>query len=222
MVDLWLIGFGLWFLILQNRHVSRSAVVHILKWSDLWFGWEIEIFPGANDLVQPPKTVMFFWTARFAYNFWILSIECWLCSTLKERTPTHSQHTLHWKQEANTQDKKVLPVKSTYFLLDSAGRSEELCLIFRTSLYWKRWSLDEDAVLPAVILCLLFGSSESLQELRMQKLKVLLVRTQNFNILPLKPGVGQYIAMHATLTARDFFLANFYSFSPFTCIFSKT
>ena len=25
----------------------------------------------------------------------------------------------------------------------------------------------------------------------------------------LKPGVGQYIAMHATLTARDFFLANF-------------
>ena len=25
-------------------------------------------------------------------------------------------------------------------------------------------------------------------------------------VLPLKPGVGQYIAMHATLTARDFFL----------------
>ena len=27
------------------------------------------------------------------------------------------------------------------------------------------------------------------------------------NVLPLKPGVGQYIAIHATLTARDFFLA---------------
>ena len=38
----------------------------------------------------------------------------------------------------------------------------------------------------------------------------------------LKPGVGQYIAMHATLTARDFFLANFYPSGPFTCSFSKT
>ena len=37
---------------------------------------------------------------------------------------------------------------------------------------------------------------------------------------PLKPGVGQYIAIHATLTARDFFLAYFYSSGPFTCIFS--
>ena len=35
----------------------------------------------------------------------------------------------------------------------------------------------------------------------------------------LKPGVGQYVAMHATLTARDFFLANFYHSGPFTCIF---
>ena len=39
---------------------------------------------------------------------------------------------------------------------------------------------------------------------------------------PLKPGVGQYIAIHATLTARDFFLAYFYPSGPFTCIFSKT
>ena len=60
------------------------------------------------------------------------------------------------------------------------------------------------------------------EELRMQKLKFHLVRTQSLNVLPLKPGVGQYIAMHAMLTARDFFLANFYPSSPFTCIFSKT
>ena len=58
-------------------------------------------------------------------------------------------------------------------------------------------------------------------ELRTQKLKSHLVRTQSLNILPLKPGVGQYIAIHATLTARDFFLAHFYSSGPFTCIFSK-
>ena len=30
-------------------------------------------------------------------------------------------------------------------------------------------------------------------ELRMQKLKSHLVRTQSLNVLPLKPGVGQYI-----------------------------
>ena len=45
------------------------------------------------------------------------------------------------------------------------------------------------------------------------------MRTQSLKVLPLKPGVGQYIAMHATLTAKDFFPAKFYPFSPFTCIF---
>ena len=56
-------------------------------------------------------------------------------------------------------------------------------------------------------------------ELRMQKLKPHLVRTQSLNVLPLKPGVGQYIAIHATLTDRNFFLAYFYPSGPFTCIF---
>ena len=40
-------------------------------------------------------------------------------------------------------------------------------------------------------------------ELRTQKLKSHLMRTQSLNILSLKPGVGQCIAIHATLTARD-------------------
>ena len=39
---------------------------------------------------------------------------------------------------------------------------------------------------------------------------------------PFKPGAGLYIAMHATPTARNFFLANFYRAGPFTSIFSKT
>ena len=56
-------------------------------------------------------------------------------------------------------------------------------------------------------------------ELRTQKLKSHLVRTQSLNVLPLKPGVGQYIGIHATLTARDFFLAYFYTSGTFTCIF---
>ena len=38
----------------------------------------------------------------------------------------------------------------------------------------------------------------------------------------LKSGVGQYRAVHAMLTARDFFLAYFYPSSPFTCILSKS
>ena len=44
-------------------------------------------------------------------------------------------------------------------------------------------------------------------------------RTQSLNVLPLKPGVSQYIAIHATLTARDFFLGYFYPSGPFTGIF---
>ena len=53
-------------------------------------------------------------------------------------------------------------------------------------------------------------------ELQKQKLKSHLMRTQSLKVLPLKHGVDQYIARHATLTARDF-----YPSGPFTCIFSK-
>ena len=40
-------------------------------------------------------------------------------------------------------------------------------------------------------------------ELRMQKLKSHLLRIQSLKVLPLKHGVGQYIAIHAMLTVRD-------------------
>ena len=58
-------------------------------------------------------------------------------------------------------------------------------------------------------------------KLRTQKLKSHLVRTQSLNVLPLKPGVGQYIGIDATLTARDFCLTCFYPPGPFTCICSN-
>ena len=58
-------------------------------------------------------------------------------------------------------------------------------------------------------------------ELRWLKSMSHLVRTQSLNVLSLKPGVGAFIAIHATLTARDFFLAHFYPSGPFTCIFPK-
>ena len=38
-------------------------------------------------------------------------------------------------------------------------------------------------------------------------------------VLPFHPGASPYIAMHATPTARDLFIANFYPSGPFTCIF---
>ena len=58
-------------------------------------------------------------------------------------------------------------------------------------------------------------------ELRTQTLNSCLFRTHSVKVLPLKPGVGKYIATRAILTAWDFCLANFYSSGPFTCIFSK-
>ena len=58
-------------------------------------------------------------------------------------------------------------------------------------------------------------------ELRTQKLQSHLMRTQSLKVLTLKPGIGQYIAMYATITARDFFLANVYPSGPFICIFPK-
>ena len=61
-------------------------------------------------------------------------------------------------------------------------------------------------------------SSRGGGELRTQKLKSHPARTQSLNVPPLKPGVVQYIAIHVTLTARDFFLAYFYPSGPFTCI----
>ena len=54
------------------------------------------------------------------------------------------------------------------------------------------------------------------------EIKAHLVRKESLNVLPLEPRVGQYTVIQATLTVRDFFLANFYPSGPFTCIFSKT
>ena len=73
--------------------------------------------------------------------------------------------------------------------------------------------------LTVSVLCALTASRTG--ELRTKKLKSHLVRTQSLNVLPLKPGAGLYIALHAKLTARDFFLAYFYPPGPFTCIFPK-
>ena len=41
-----------------------------------------------------------------------------------------------------------------------------------------------------------------------------MLKTLSSKVVPSKPGTGPYIAMHATLTARDFFPASFYSSGP--------
>ena len=56
-----------------------------------------------------------------------------------------------------------------------------------------------------------------------EEIKVFSVENTELQGSPLKkPGVGKYIALHTTLTARDFFLACFYPSGPFTCISSIT
>ena len=83
----------------------------------------------------------------------------------------------------------------------------------------------------SVLLFLYFSSSSNSSSslsspcsgvLRTQKLKTHLVRSQSSKALHFKPGAGLCIAMHATPTAREFFLANFYPSGPFTWICSKT
>ena len=83
------------------------------------------------------------------------------------------------------------------------------------------WSIDIYTLIIIIIIIIysLTARVPRSWKLRTQKLKSHLVRTQSLNFLPLKPGVGQYIAIHATLTARDFFLAYFNPSGPFTCIF---
>ena len=56
--------------------------------------------------------------------------------------------------------------------------------------------------------------------LQIQKLKTHLWRIHSLKVLPLKPGVGQNIAMYVSSTARDFFLELIYLPGPFTFIFS--
>ena len=55
------------------------------------------------------------------------------------------------------------------------------------------------------------------------KLEPYLLRTQCLKVLPFKAWSRSVnMATHATLAARDFFLAKAYPSGPFTCIFSKT
>ena len=56
-------------------------------------------------------------------------------------------------------------------------------------------------------------------ELRTQKLMSHLLRKTELKDSPFEAWSRYYIAIHATLTARDFFLANFYPSGSFTCIF---
>ena len=92
-----------------------------------------------------------------------------------------------------------------------------LCSIMSQSVKQKSWFSVFNVKVTArlyIIKTLQWGAADT-------EIKSHLVRAQSLNVLPLKPAVGQYIAVHAKLTARDFFFAYFYPSSPFTCIFSK-
>ena len=68
---------------------------------------------------------------------------------------------------------------------------------------------------PACVLSPAWGAADA-------EVKSGLLRTQSLKVLHVKPGVGFYLAIHAMLTARDFFLAHFYPSGPFIGIFYKT
>ena len=124
-----------------------------------------------------------------------------LCACIVEKGKEKKVHTV-WQKLC------VLHLKSRYYtqnkiiLHSQLGKGYQLCTPIDTAC---------DASL-----CPHSGEQQT------QKLKSHLMGTQSLKVLHVKPGVGQYIAMHATLTARDFFVANLYFSSPFTCIFSKT
>ena len=60
-----------------------------------------------------------------------------------------------------------------------------------------------------------WGSAEA-------EIKVPSVENTELKGSPFKVRRGQYVAIYATLTARDFFLANFYPSGPFAFIFFKS
>ena len=111
------------------------------------------------------------------------------------------QHTFHYRSLG-------MGIKSRAVVFSTLGEtpfSGSLLLCLRQSLlypvvglapmHWHHWGMSAPLQLGA-------AAAESLK------------------VLPLKPGVGQYVAIHATLTARGFFFTYFYPSGPFTCIFS--
>ena len=77
-----------------------------------------------------------------------------------------------------------------------------LCSIISQSVVQKIWFTVFNVKVTArlyIIKTLQWGAADT-------EIKSHLVRAQSLNVLPLKPAVGQHIAIHATLIAGDFFL----------------
>ena len=115
----------------------------------------------------------------------------------------------------------ILPTSFTLLLCLFLSYGPFTCISFHNSSWqlsaFSLWSPSLISALLVLSTIYLFLSRSG--ELRTQKLKSHLMRTLSLKVLPLKPGVGQHIAMRATLTARDFFLAYFYPSGSFTRIF---
>ena len=117
----------------------------------------------------------------------------------------------------------LISSKRSIFLTSCRGLNfDNIYTIICIFTLWFCWSLIffffffDDELFDTDIMCFALPRSRGL---RTQKLKTHLMRTQSLKVLLFKPGVDQYIAMHATLTAGDFFLAYFYPSSPFTLHF---
>ena len=70
--------------------------------------------------------------------------------------------------------------------------------------YWSlltRYQTKQNEQTPSICYRPLLVKNLAVGSCGRNKIKSHLMRTQSLKVLPLKPGVGQYIAMHATLTA---------------------
>ena len=155
--------------------------------------------------------------------WWWSSRKCIIVVDCKEATKvsllvSYVTSSASWKP---SYDIRMYTVEDTLKVLGCGLSNSFVCHLLVTVYGLHAVCLSFTWFVSSTVTTLLSPSWRCSGELQRQKLKSLLVRSRSLNVLPLKPGVGQYIAIHATLTARDFFLAYFYPSGPFTCIFSK-
>ena len=130
-----------------------------------------------------------------------------------------SDNSNYWLLKKKKTHKKTIchvPASFAFFLSLSLEKRR------RKSWIWSSQIREVITYLQSITLSLQgLGSHPTVGSCGRRNYKSHLVRTQSLNILLLKPGVGQYIAIHATLTARDFFLAYFYPSVHSTAFFQN-
>ena len=158
----------------------------------------------------------------------LLTIPCWPISRWKLLLLSSEETCLFFVQGEgvdvwSTSRWKKQTTKLCRFYL--VMKNEVFVVVFIFVFSVQREVIDARTTSPWKLCCyylLFFVQCPRSGVLRTQKLKIHTLRTQSSKGLPSKLGVGQYIAMHAGPTARNFLLANFDPPGPFICTVFKT